>query len=313
MGKGAPQVSSELMTEQRVVSPADLLEALRPDAPTWNPGAAVTDPHRAYFAFRGQRDARWGLESSVFRRVGAQPPAWAAALSKPEAHQDPRLGELLLLRRFLRQADRHGLPIPEDSQSLRSTPLLTRAARSPRFPEDFILSPLALAQHYGVHTRLLDWSWRPLIAAYFAAKSALETRGTRASHFAVWALNLDGFQDLSELHARKKREAASPRLSVVTAPQAAIPNLRAQLGLFTLDRAVVPPPLDEALLDVAAQVGVARLKDQLPLLRKFVVPSRFAGATLRLLSLHGVSAASVYPSYDGVVESIREVSLWRDR
>ncbi len=49
---------------------------------------------------------------------------------------------------------------------------------------------LAIAQHYGLPTRLLDWSFSPLVAAYFATRS-----GDTEHDGAIWAL------DYRKLHA----------------------------------------------------------------------------------------------------------------
>ncbi len=52
------------------------------------------------------------------------------------------------------------------------------------WPPDDLLSLLALAQHYGCPTRLLDWSSEGLIAAWFAATepSGLRSAADRIIH-----------------------------------------------------------------------------------------------------------------------------------
>jgi hypothetical protein len=97
------------------------------------------------------------------------------------------------------------------------------------WPPDELISLMALAQHYGVPTRLLDWTRNPFIAAYFAAIGAHES----AEKICVWALSgvYEEIQNiLVGLPARK--------LFVVSAPASDNPNLQAQRWVGLLCRHV---------------------------------------------------------------------------
>jgi hypothetical protein len=209
-------------------------------------------------------------------------------------------------------ADQVGLPIPEDTTRHRSWRQFERiAGASPRgafaggipfepaerWPQPELLGVVALAQHYGIKTRLLDWTWKARVAAYFAARDVrLHALGGR---LAVWALNTEA------IDLQWSSGETAPDVEIVRAPRAPNPNLSAQAGLFTVARHVHE---NVCLADVIYDTVKARspMLASTTLVWQLTLPASEACKLTAMLHLEGVHAASVFPGFAGVAEAIRE-------
>jgi hypothetical protein len=234
-----------------------------------------------HYIYRGHADADWFLESSLERILSS---CWSE--EKAVKHEE------YALKKF---ASKYHLYDRENSRPKSK------------------LAWLATMQHYGVPTRLLDFSESPYIALYFALECYRPDSGASLALFAIdyaaivhRSLNHVAKRDRNfsetqaSLHGREdevfeRLDSAGYEVAWVAEPTQFNARLDRQVGSF--------------LLSVRRGLRIAELLES-PLYRrvnlvKFVIPRELYASAFALLRKMNITSKSLYGDLDGLARGIR--------
>jgi hypothetical protein len=223
----------------------------------------ISDSPFQNWAYRGQRDASAPLFSALSRyfmsfRVDRR--AW------PE--QEERI-----LRIFKRKAI-HFLDVVPDRE------------------DDF--EWLALMQDHGAPTRLLDFTWSPYVAAFFALHNTTKEG-------VIWACNPVEIRNVKRIDPkepgsfRKYFLASGGNFVLLGEPYAMNRRLIAQSGTF-----LVPAILDRSIEEILREYPNPKQT-----LTKFIVPAdKVREKGMRELYRMNITQATLFPDLDGLARSL---------
>ena len=150
---------------------------------------------------------------------------------------------------------------------------------------------LALAQHHGLPTRLLDWTHSAIAALWFAVRNPPERTadGKGVENGVVWILcaDLEDFQ----LETAGTSPLDNKLRTLIFRPKAISRRIVAQSAVFTVHRLI-----DRSSNFIALDKNIRYRKK---LMKLIVPPDAFPGIR-KDLNMFNVNAASVFPDLDGL-------------
>ncbi|OGE24043.1 MAG: hypothetical protein A3J42_02410 [Candidatus Dadabacteria bacterium RIFCSPHIGHO2_12_FULL_53_21] len=272
--------------------------------------------HRHYETVsRGQAEAVWGLVPSAFREFSGDE-------ISVESFKDQIRREFLDVSYFVKIADVLGFDLPGDLLELLN-PIKFNISKDESFYNWYNTTKngwkelITIAQHYGVKTRYLDFTFNPYTALFFAALEVtkkyldkIPTIPESSNHFSLWVLDKDYLNN------------SGCTLDHFEVPTARNKYLNAQKGLF------LSPPLphiyepefysrriemvNKKSLDILEVIrennyhlvnnGDIELQKRWPIIYKFNFPFQIAPKVIQELDdNHKINMATQKPNLENII------------
>jgi hypothetical protein len=172
---------------------------------------------------------------------------------------------------------------------------------------------MSVAQHYGLPTRLLDWTYSPLVAMHFATANICKFDLDGA----IWAVNYVKTHQLLPQPLRNKLSEEGANVFTVEMLNGVIPKLH-DLQALSRDNAALflePPSMEDRIVNQFAFFSVMSdpqrplcdfLREHPDIWRKIIIPAELKWEIRDKLDQSNITERVLFPGLDGL-------SLWLKR
>ena len=296
--------------------------------------------------YRGQTNDRWGLLPNIHRNYTYENWSydfwgngnnWTTKdkVLPPNSLIQAQI-ENVLLSRFLQSIEESNYSIPELNfkknifgwEKIHSFSVI----ENDKYPNVKYEDLTAIAQHYGIPTRMLDWSKDYLVSLFFA----LQPSRFGFSHFSIFSLDTN--DALSHIHPNSiynqnstsfNKEAFEYRneklgfLNIIYAPTHLCPNMKAQKGCLTYlsNKASAKLNYHYDLIEYFNNLHKVNneayklihgknfeLTSEHPLpLKKYVFHPALAKFLIKWLYAHNIHEGTIFPDLNGIASNTKQI------
>lgn len=274
--------------------------------------------------FRGQSSNKFDLLPSIFREDFWKTKKFFGDKKTNQPHLNDEFHyiqkELEVLKKFYKIADIKGLYVPHiDKLKYRLSEDIWDFYGN-WLPDD-MFELAGIAQHYGVPTRLIDWSFDINIALYFAITNNFYSKSIndKDDSIVLWVLNIDDLKDIqSNVNHRKKPKFN--QFELIKPVYHSNRNLFHQKGLFTMWKSTFSNESlnddDEFIKPFDKQIENYIFREYFsgpltksiiePILYKILLNKSELMSAIQYLSNHGYTGATLFDGYYGVAKKMQE-------